>query len=151
MQLRDFLYSDREIYYTMSADFYRSGAALHDVNPQHLESTFDAIMASSPFVRGFIIEEAGKPAGFALLSLTWTNEAGGLCVLIEELYICPEFRGAGLGSAVLNDIFRQYPQAKRFRLEVTHTNTRARRLYESLGFEVLDYVNMVIDRPDGDC
>jgi ribosomal protein S18 acetylase RimI-like enzyme len=42
-------------------------------------------------------------------------------------------------------IEREYPSAKRFRLEVSKDNTRAVGLYRSLGYEVLEYVQMVKD------
>jgi ribosomal protein S18 acetylase RimI-like enzyme len=40
---------------------------------------------------------------------------------------------------------QEYPSAKRFRLEVSKENTRAIELYRKLGYEVLEYVQMVKD------
>jgi len=40
-------------------------------------------------------------------------------------------------------LFKEYPAAKRFHLEVAEENTRAIGLYKKLGYEVLDYVQMV--------
>ena len=42
---------------------------------------------------------------------------------------------------------KEYPQAKRFRLEATYTNKRAIALYERLGYEELHYYQMIKDRP----
>jgi ribosomal protein S18 acetylase RimI-like enzyme len=85
-------------------------------------------------------------AGYALISLTWSNEAGGISVLLEEAFIAPEYQGQGLGTAFLDFIEREYKDsAKRLRLEVTHSNIRAIRLYEKKGYERFDYLQMVKD------
>ena len=43
-------------------------------------------------------------------------------------------------------MFREYPDVVRFRLEVTAANEGAAALYKKLGFEYLDYRQMVLDR-----
>jgi ribosomal protein S18 acetylase RimI-like enzyme len=37
----------------------------------------------------------------------------------------------------------EYPSAKRFHLEVAEENTRAIELYKKLGYEILEYVQMI--------
>ena len=92
------------------------------------------------------MEKDGQPAGYALLSLTYSNEAGGLCVLLEEIYVREDFRGCGLGKEFFSWTENRYPQARRFRLEVTASNARAAALYTRLGYKKLDYVQMIKDR-----
>ena len=41
---------------------------------------------------------------------------------------------------------REYPAARRFRLEVTQVNQRAIRLYEKSGYQYLRYDQMVLDK-----
>jgi ribosomal protein S18 acetylase RimI-like enzyme len=77
------------------------------------------------------------------LSFSFATEVGGLVVLLEDLYISEERRGKGLGHKFMQFIEQEYPLAKRFRLEVTKENTQAIDLYGKLGFEVLEYVQMV--------
>lgn len=79
-------------------------------------------------------------------SLCYSAEVGGTCVFIEEVYLLPEFRGRGLGRQVLEWIFTQYPDSRRFRLEVTQMNQGAAHLYEKCGFQYLRYDQMVLDR-----
>ncbi len=145
MTIREFVSSDKETYFAMSKKFYSGTAALHEMNPTHCEATFAACCNRSPYTRGFMLEQDGKALGFALLSFTWSNESGGLVVLLEELYVSEEARGTGVGSNFLDWMKQNYPEATRFRLEVTHANKDAKRLYERNGFELLDYIQMVKD------
>ena len=62
-----------------------------------------------------------------------------------KAYVLPEFRGRGLGSACFRELRALYPTAARFRLELAPDNLRARALYERMGFQSLDYRQMVQD------
>ena len=63
------------------------------------QRTFDVLMAGSPYAEGYIIEQDGKTAGYALLAKSFSQEAGGIVIWIEEIYILPEFQSRGLGTA----------------------------------------------------
>ena len=65
---------------------------------------------------------------------------------IDEILILEAYRGKGLGTEFFAFVQQQFPQAKRFRLEVTKENTRATKLYQSLKYESLDYLQMVLER-----
>lgn len=143
--MRDLLPGDRKIFLSMVKSFYLSAAVAHNVDSRNFEKTFEAALSQSPFIRIFIIEDQGVPAGYAILSFTYSNEAGGMVVLIEELYISETYRGKGLGRKFFEFLEQEYPLAKRFRLEVTKTNQKAMALYDGLGYDVLDYVQMVKD------
>ena len=94
----------------------------------------------------YIFESGGKVAGYALLAKTYSQEAGGLVMWIEEIYVMPEFRGNGIGKAFFSYILQNKPYGvKRFRLEVEKENAGAVRLYKSFGFKFLDYDQMIID------
>lgn len=142
---RKIIESDREKYIEMATDFYASPAVLHSVPSVHFERTFNEMMRSEAYALGFIIENEGKTAGYALLAKTFSQEAGGLVVWIEEIYILPEFRGKGLGGAFLEFVKNEIPAA-RYRLETEPENERAKVLYKRHGFEKLDYEQFIIDR-----
>ena len=108
-------------------------------------TSFDTALSKSPYARALIIEDDDIPVGFALLSFSHATEAGGLVVLLEDLYISETCRGKGLGSKFMQFMEQEYPEARRFRLEVTKANLKAIGLYSSLGYKTLDYVQMVKD------
>lgn len=142
---RDAVYGDREIFLEMAGEFYSSGAVLKPVNPENFVATFNAAMEKSPFMRLIIIEVDGGIIGYILLSFTFSNEAGGTVVWIEEIYIDKAHRRKGIGSGIFSYLEREYPDAKRFRLEVEPGNEGAMRLYGKLGYEVLGYIQLVKD------
>lgn len=143
--IRDFLANDRELFLSMAKSFYSSAAVEHNIDARHFEITFDAIMAKNPFLRALIIEDKGV-VGYALLSLTYSNEAGGMVVLIEELYVSEPHRGKGFAKEFFEFLEHEYPLVKRFRLEVRKDNKKAIAFYRKLGYRTLDYVQMIKDR-----
>ena len=52
-----------------------------------------------------------------------------MAIWLEELFFKSSCRGKGYGTKVFAWVEKEYPQAKRFRLEATYTNKRAIALY----------------------
>ena len=137
---------DREAYIKMASDFYASDAVLIHVGEDHFISTFDELMRSDVYAECYIFELDGKVAGYSLLAKTFSQEAGGLTVWIDEIYVLPEYRGRGIGSAFLEHLISlRGKELRRLRLEVEEENEGAIRLYRSLGFKELGYGQMIID------
>jgi len=136
--------SDREVYLKMAHDFYHSEAVLHPVPDENLYRSFNEMLRSDAYLTGLIFEKDGKIAGYALLCKTWSQEAGGKTVWIDELYVLPEFQGQGIGHEFFAEL-RAIEPAARYRLEIEPDNLRARKLYESMGFENLGYLQLVND------
>ena len=137
--------NDRELYYHYVDIFYHTDAVNAPVPEENYRITFDEMMRSDDYVTGYIFECEDKPCGFALLSKTFSQEAGGVSVTIEEIYIDPEYRSRGLATEFFQWLKSQ-PGIMRLRIEVEDDNEGAKRLYERMGFELLPYLQMVIDR-----
>lgn len=137
--------SDRELYYKYVDLFYHSDVVNAPVPQVNYELTFNEFMRSDDYVWCYIFEEDSKPCGFAMLSKTFSQEAGGISVTVEEIYIEEEYRNKGLGTKFFEYMKENIPAA-RYRIEVEPDNEKAMRLYERMGFEVLPYVQMVIDK-----
>jgi ribosomal protein S18 acetylase RimI-like enzyme len=142
---RDITQSDKGIFLAMAQEFYFSPAVMHPINPTHFSTTFDAAINKNPFFRVLIIELENRIIGYAILSFTYSNEAGGMVVLIEEVHIEKAYRSNGIGTKLLDFVEKEYPAFKRFRLEVTKDNLRAIDLYQKRGYQELDYVQMIKD------
>jgi len=138
--------ADREIYLRMAHDFYHSEAVLHPVPDEYLARSFDEMMRSEDYLTGLVFEAEGQIAGYALLNRSWSQEAGGMAVWIEEIYVLEEYRGRGLGHELFSEL-EKFAPAVRYRLEIEPDNHRAERLYKSMGFEPMGYLSMVRENP----
>ena len=137
--------SDRELYYHYADVFYHTDAVNAPVPFENYVATFDEMMRCDAYVWGYLFEDEGEVCGFALLSRTFSQEAGGFSVTIEEIYIEPAHRGKGLATEFFCYL-KEHSGAMRLRLEVEDDNEGAKRLYERMGFELLPYLQMVIDK-----
>ncbi len=142
--IRKITKEDRETYITLAKEFYRAGVTLDVVDTKNIEITFDELMRSDVYAECYFIEHEEKVAGFALLAKTFSQEAGGLVIWLEELYIRPEYRSKGLGTEFFEYLENNMgSEVKRIRLEVEEENTRVVKLYEKLGFKWFAYDQMV--------
>ena len=137
--------NDWELYRHYVDTFYHTDAVNAPVPVENYRATFDEMLRSDTYVRGYIFECEGVACGFALLSKTFSQEAGGFSITIEEIYIDPEYRSRGLATEFF-DWLKNESCAMRLRLEDEDYNKGAMRLYERMGFELLPYLQMVIDK-----
>ena len=138
---------DREEFLAMCSDFYSGDAVIHPISRESMLRTFEEALAGNQFLRIVVFRLENDTAGYCQLSFTYSSEAGGLTVLVEEVYVKPSYQGRGIGSSFFAWLFEEYPQAKRFRLEVCEKNPGAERLYRRLGFVPLEYRQMILERP----
>lgn len=140
---------DKKEFFTLLDEFYHSSAVLHPVPKSHYESIYNELISQSPYAVAYFIKEGEQIAGFAQLSFTFSTEAGGMVLWVEELYIRPQFRGKGLGSAFFQFLEEEYGKSMaRFRLEIEPDNERAKKLYKRMGFKTLGYLQMIKDREE---
>lgn len=144
MEIRNFKLDDKQNFINMCTDFYSGGATLGGIPTNQMEDTFNYIINDSSYVKGFIMEKDKKTAGYGLVFMYYSNEVGGLCGFLDEIYICPEYRGEGLGTDYLTKISKILGKdIKGLRLEVCESNKRAIKLYNEMGFSALDYKQLV--------
>ena len=110
-----------------------------------MESSFDQIVQGSPYIQGYIIEaDSGDCAGYGIVFPYYSNEGGGLFLMLEEIYVKPAYRSQRLGSFYLENIKTASGlPVKGFKLEICKHNDGARRLYERHGFQPLAYGEMI--------
>ncbi len=145
MKIRDMVTADKENVMEMVQEFYHSDAVDHEVKQEVLEATLNAAVSEDPVLRGVVLEEDGKIIGYAYQTSYFETEAGGINLMIEDLFIKKEARGHGYGSQFFKWLFKEYPNVKRYRMEVTEENKGAVSLYKKMGFEFLGYLQMIKD------
>lgn len=145
MIIRDMKKQDLDTCIHMMEDFYQSPAVSHRVPRAIHERSFQAAIDREPLLRGLVLEHEGKIVGYAMVVFSYACEVGGRQAMLDELYLVEDCRGMGLGNQFFKWFFDEYGDMVRLRLEVTAENPGAIRLYQRLGFQRLDYIQMVRD------
>ncbi|MDO5095299.1 MAG: GNAT family N-acetyltransferase [Peptostreptococcaceae bacterium] len=133
---------DKEIFCALVDEFYHTDAVLHSIPIEFIEATFNEMMQSDIYLEGYIFEHEDRTAGYATVAKSFSTEAGGLVLWLEEVYIRPDFQGMGIGKEFF-DYIESNHDPKHLRLEVEHSNERAIKLYKKLGYESLTYHQMI--------
>ena len=94
----------------------------------------------NPFYSCLIAEHAGQPAGFALYFFNYSTWVGRPGLYLEDIFVEPEFRGLGIGKALLKRVaaIAQEKDCRRLQWAVLDWNTPAIEFYRAMGAEFLD-------------
>ncbi len=94
----------------------------------------------SPKFRALVAEWDGQPAGYALFFGYYSTFEGRAGLFLEDLYVRDQFRGKGIGKALLAWVASVARQENCFgvRWQVLDWNTPAIDFYKSLGATFLD-------------
>jgi acetyltransferase, GNAT family len=141
--IRKFVPEDREDYIRISTEFYNSSAVDKPVPREHFEQGFDEMMRSDVYVQGYMLVCDGNNVGYCVTMKTYSVEAGGITIWIDELFVLEEYRSKGLGRELFKYIEENGDKKlRRIRLEVELENGRAISLYKKMGFEPAPYDGM---------
>lgn len=132
---------DKECVREMMRTFYASPAVLSNGSEEIFDNDIENCINFSPYLEGYIFETEQEIQGYAMVAKSFSTEFGKPCIWIEDLYLKPEYRGAGIGSEFFKFIENKYPDTV-LRLEVEHDNERAIKVYKKCGYEVLPYMEM---------
>jgi GNAT superfamily N-acetyltransferase len=141
--IRKFVPEDREDYIRFSTEFYNSSAVDKPVPREHFEQGFDEMMRSDVYVQGYMLVCDGNNVGYCVTMKTYSVEAGGITIWIDELFVLEEYRSKGLGRELFKYIEENGDKKlRRIRLEVELENGRVISLYKKMGFEPAPYDGM---------
>ena len=107
------------------------------------------LFGSHPMAEVLIGEVAGEAQGFALFFHNFSTFEGAPGIYLEDLYVRPEARGAGLGKALLAHLAATAVQrgCKRLEWSVLDWNAPSIGFYKNLGARMMD--EWTIMRVDG--
>ena len=94
----------------------------------------------NPYFHCLIAEHDGNPAGFAFYFFDYSTWLGRPGIYLEDLFVHPEFRGLGIGKALLKRVAAIAVEkgCARLKWEVLDWNTPAIDFYSAMGAEFLD-------------
>ena len=99
-----------------------------------LTTRFERILGDSVVLA--IIAEISDPVGFALVTMRPTPYHDGLLAQLDELYVVPDLRWSGIGSALLTKAIAALRSrgVHEMHINVDEVDDGARRFYERHGF-----------------
>ena len=99
-----------------------------------------ALFSDTPRLFCDIAEWNGEAVGFAVWFINFSTFSGRSGIYLEDLFVKPEFRGKGLGKALLNHLARTCVDNGWSRLQwsVLDWNTPSIEFYKSLGAVLMD-------------
>ena len=100
--------------------------------------THEALFGERPSAEAIVAEYDGQGVGFALYFPSYSTFSGRQKLYLEDLYVKPDFRGHGIGKALLAALAEIAKVRGYARMEwsVLDWNEPAIRFYESLGAEI---------------
>lgn len=118
--------------------------ALYEKLDQHARATPDDfrrhLFGDRPFAEVLLAEIDGEAVGLALFFHTFSTFRGQPGIYLEDLFVQPEYRGQGIGKALLGSLAKIALERKCGRLEwaVLDWNESAIGFYKSLGASPLE-------------
>jgi len=108
----------------------------HAFDPDLAAAALQRITAGDAAARFWLIELDGAVAGYLCVTTGFSLEVGGGDFFLDELFVVPAARDAGVGRAALAFAETEAAAlgARRLCLEVERANLRARALYERRGY-----------------
>lgn len=124
-------------------EFIRDLAEYED-HLQHFEATEERLLkslfGSDAKAKVLLAYQDKHPVGFAVYYYTFSTFAGLPGLYLEDLFVKPETRGAGVGRALLSHLAQIALTEGCWRIEwaVLHWNETALRFYKNLGAVAMD-------------
>jgi GNAT superfamily N-acetyltransferase len=136
---------DTQTLVELMADFYSE--AEYVLNREHATRAFEALFADPQRGRTWIIAADSEDVGYVVLTFVYSMEYGGLTALVEDLYVRPESRNAGLGTAALAEVrlFCVGLGVRAMSVQVGRENGIAQSVYRRTGFATVDRRLMTLE------
>jgi GNAT superfamily N-acetyltransferase len=119
----------------MMLALYQEDPSPHTVNQDNIARTLQETIQHPEKLQLIAFCQQYEVIGYALLVFYWSNELGGNVIFVDELFVAAVYRGQGMATQFFTWLEQTLAhRAKAFVLETTPANTRARALYQKLGF-----------------
>jgi ribosomal protein S18 acetylase RimI-like enzyme len=114
---------------------------------QRIEALLRDLLSAPERGACWVVEGEGRLCGYLLAVFMFSLEHGGLMAEIDELFVSPEMRSAGVGTLLVAAAERDLAGRGlvRLQLQLAVDNERARLFYERRGFLPRSYE--LLDKP----
>lgn len=133
----------------LMADFDAESGYVLD-RPRAAEA-FAALLADTRLGRVWLIEQGARDVGHVVVTFVFGMEYGGLMAVVDDFYIMPAWRNAGVGTAALAEVrdFCANLGVRAMWVEVGRENAVGQSVYRRTGFVAVDrlLMGLRLDRP----
>ncbi len=137
IEYRKYQTKDKETITGFIKALYRKDPGGKPISGEYIDRTLRELPLHPERGSILVFDKEGVIMGYSILVNYWSNEYGGNILLLDELYISPDFRGTGIGTAYIQYLIEsRFNNSVAIKLEVTPTNVKAGKLYERIGFKV---------------
>lgn len=112
--------------------------ALFEKLPEKMTNSVEQMLREKEYLTGFVaVNDADEILGYATYFFgyyTWIGKS----LYMDDLYVRPNFRGAGVGTKLIKEViaFAKAEKCKKLRWQVSEWNQPAIDFYKSLGANV---------------
>lgn len=123
---------------------YIRALAAYEREPDAVTATEEGLLrdgfGARPFYSCLIAEHDGQATGFALYFFNYSTWMGRPGIYLEDLFVPPEYRGLGIGKALLQRVAAVAVEMRcpRLQWQVLDWNTPAIDFYRAMGAEYMD-------------
>lgn len=141
MHFREFQSKDKNAITKLMQALNKEDPEQLPLSSKKIDNLFQAVKSSNQ-VSLFVAEEQDQIVGYAVFIKAFSVEFFGIYGEIDELYIKPEFRNKGVGTAFIKFIknLARSQNCQALYMVATPKNKKAQVLYEKLGFKSLPRV-----------
>ncbi|MBC2577050.1 GNAT family N-acetyltransferase [Peptostreptococcus russellii] len=132
----------------MMLEFYSSDAVDQPIDKEIVNKLLDDILSGEYSIKGVEAYYDNELVGFGVITSYYASEVAGITIQLEDLFIKEDYRSKGIAKSYFKTVMENHPEAVRFRLEVCASNTKAIDLYKRMGFEKLEYDQMIFNIED---
>jgi GNAT superfamily N-acetyltransferase len=132
----------------MMAEFYSDSP--YTLNPQRAADSFTALLADERLGHVWFIQSDSNDVGYVVVTFCYSMTYGGLSAVIDDFFIRPAFRGAGLGKSAMAEVrgFCESQGVRAIRVETGRDNVPALAVYRRAGFVDTDLALLTLGLAD---
>ena len=132
----------------MMTEFYAESP--YTLNHRRATEAFAALLADDRLGHVWFIQSDSQDIGYVVVTLRYSMEYGGFSAFVDDLFIRPGFRGAGLGTGALAQVqtFCLAHGVRAIHVETGRESGAARTVYRRAGFVDTDRVHLTLRLAD---
>jgi GNAT superfamily N-acetyltransferase len=134
LEIRKATVNDLPLIYKLVKDLVVYQGLLHQFSATE-ELLKEALFGKRSYAEVVIGYIDNEPAAYAIYFFSFSTFTGKPGLYLEDIYVCPDFRGHGIGHQLMTYLAQQAMDANCSHLElrVKDSNTSAIQFYENLG------------------